>query len=309
MESIADTIANSITGTVDGVRGRVGSAVGQVRGAGADSVDSASDSIDSAVGGVRGRVGSAVHGVGGTRHDTSAGLGVVPASGGRVGVHGCGCVVSGRSVTHGHRLGRGRVRGPARGRNHWGGVVGGRGSSHVVAVGLDNNGLNLLGDNGACGPTGFGGTVAVDGGVFAALLAPAPAQETGQSRGSKGSEDNTGNGATRDFIVLGREGGRDGGLGGSNKGSGGAGGRAAGRGGRHKGLGALAGAVLVGVTVGILQSGQSATSNETLDVDRVLIEDRKFAINVLKKNFFGSGKSDELLLRKIIAMIRNLYTS
>lgn len=195
---------NSVAGAMSSVRGSIGGAVGQVRRA-------------RAVDEVRACSGGAVGSIGDTRGNTGAGLGVVATSsrGGRVGVvHGRGCVVRGRVVGHGNRLGRGIVRGRARGWSPLR-VVRSRGSS-CVAVGLDNNGLNLLGDNGACRPTVLGHAVTVDGSVLVALLAPAPAQETGQSGGGKGSEDNTGNGSTRDVMALGR----DGDLGGSNNRSG-----------------------------------------------------------------------------------------
>lgn len=200
-------------------------------------------------------VGSVVRGVGNARDNTpGAGLRVIAVGGGRVGVHGRGGVVRGRVVGHGHRLGRGRVGGRACSRHRRSGAIARR-SGGVVDVRLDNNGLNLLGDNSACRATVLVGAVAVDGSVLVALLAPAPAQETGQNGGGKGSEDNTGNSSARDVVA-----GRDDNRGGANgartivdTASGGAVAIASGR--RLKGLGTLAGTVLVGVTVGILQIG------------------------------------------------------
>lgn len=106
---------------------------------------------------------------------------------------------------HGRRLARGRVGGRVCSRHRRSGAIARR-SGGVVAVRLDNNGLNLLGDNSACRATALVGAVAVDGSVLLALLAPAPAQKTGQNGGGNCSEDNTGNRSARDVIVLGRVG-------------------------------------------------------------------------------------------------------
>lgn len=251
MESISSRVGSiadvsSSGSAMRSVRGTVDGSMGSIADTSAHSVDVVSNSV------------------GGARDNTpGAGLGVVAAGGsvrvsvhgcgGRVGVHGRGGVVRGRVVGHGRRLARGRVGGRASSRIHRSGVIA-RSSGGIVAVRLDNNGLNLLGNNSACRATVLVSTVTVDGSVLVALLAPAPAQETGQNGSGKGSEDNTGNGSARDVCVS-----HDGiaARGGFNKRGGACGVRATiASGGRsRKGLGALAGTVLVGVTVWVLQIG------------------------------------------------------
>lgn len=306
----------SRTGTiVDGVRSVVGSIVGTVSG-GLAGIISAVDRILSTI----------------DRSTTSVVRTVISSVGRRGVVRGRWVHVivgAGRVVVH--RCCGGRIS--CRARSSGCGKVGG--------ASLDHNRLNLLGHNCACGSMVIVGRVLiVHGRVLVTFLAPAPGQQTRNCQGCQATDNNTGNGATREPTGLllhgyraicgsdnrGRGGGtnsaggsrcadkatggaandagcaRDPGGGASNKGgaahdsgsadpAGGAihnSGSAAivgcasphldaavsftvaRSGGGDKGGGALAGAVLEGVTIGIGQASDTAASEKTLDVGRVL---------------------------------------
>lgn len=83
----------------------------------------------------------------------------------------------------------------------------------LVGTGLDDDGLDLLCYNGADRVTVlvFVGRVDVVGSsVLAAISSPAPGQKTGKGQDGQASEDNTGNGASRQrvhFLRLGGDGG------------------------------------------------------------------------------------------------------
>lgn len=111
-----------------------------------------------------------------------------------------GSVISSRSVVvplvRGDRLSSSGVCGRVVGGNIV--VVG------LVGTGLDDNGFDLLCDNGAGRATVLvivGRVGVVGSNVLAAFSSPAPDQKTGKGQGGQASEDNTGNGASRQLLL------------------------------------------------------------------------------------------------------------
>lgn len=74
----------------------------------------------------------------------------------------------------------------------------------LVGTGLDNDGFDLLCDNGAGRATVLvlvGRVGVVDSSVLTALSSPAPGQKTSKGQRGQASKDNTGNGASRQFLL------------------------------------------------------------------------------------------------------------
>jgi len=353
VDTAVDTMADRVDAATDGrvsvvdtVDGRVGDTgdtrLGVITGGGG------------VVGGGRGRVMNTRWVVGGGRGSVMDTRSVVGGGRGRVmntSVHATGGGVGSGAVGAGRRRVMSTSSVHAHGGGGAGGVVGvgsrdrGRGNDGgsiiVGGVGgtggdrLDNDGLNLLGHDGAGGASVIvgRGRVVVNGRVLGTLLSPAPAQETSYGGGSQASQNDTGDGSSRDMLTLrrheGSPGGGDDGVSGASAADAGGGtaddtgdardpgggtgqdggaadnGRsvddagdaaddsglasvvggavvdagdnsaATGRRRGGKGLGTLAGAVLVGVTKGVGQTSNTATTEETLNVDRVLLRNKE----------------------------------